>query len=116
MTEYYETWLNKNRDKKRLSDKRYHEKIKERGDYKIKKRVQHYTNAHEKKNGRCTRCMKITKTIFHHFSYDPVIFAELCLPCHRILHSKYNLTRLEKIPEDLLSRNLTPQPNAQIRQ
>lgn len=46
------------------------------------------TNHHNKKIGVCSDCKEKGKTEFHHLSYEPNIFIELCKKCHNKRHGR----------------------------
>ena len=105
-------WRQENRDKERESRRKY----KERNSDKVKKSQKKYetrnrekinsyqleyqkkpevrkinnvrqnTRYNNEKTGFCQDCHKTTKTEFHHISYNPNLFIELCKKCHILRH------------------------------
>ena len=66
-------------------------RIKERRDYhkdKTKALVRARTRNSNEKTGICFDCKKHTKTGFHHLSYEPNVFIELCRKCHNKRHGR----------------------------
>ena len=49
---------------------------------KLKNSIRAKTRNYNLKNGICSRCEMETKTEFHHISYEPNIFEEVCKQCH----------------------------------
>lgn len=58
---------------------------------RTKIRIQQYTRLHNKRTGVCSICGIKSKTHFHHSSYVPNIFKEVCARCHRINHRTINI-------------------------
>jgi len=54
----------------------------------IKGKVRANTNHKNEKTGICFDCKNILKTEFHHLSYKPNIFIELCRKCHNKRHGR----------------------------
>jgi len=50
--------------------------------HKIETYVRRLTRGTNKKIGICLMCNEKIKTEFHHFSYEPNVFCELCEKCH----------------------------------
>ncbi len=57
---------------------------------KIKVYVRELTRHSQKKERICLFCGEDTKTQFHHLSYSPNIFFEVCLGCHEKIHHNPN--------------------------
>ena len=53
-----------------------------------KGKVRANTNHQNEKIGICFDCKKKGKTEFHHLSYEPNIFIELCRKCHNKRHGR----------------------------
>ena len=90
-------WSKKNKDKVLKSRRDYKKnnpyRIKEQSKKydttkkdKIKARIRAKTNYHNEKTNVCHDCHEGAKTEFHHISYSPNIFIELCRNCHRRRH------------------------------
>ena len=52
--------------------------------------VRDKTRKQHAKQGICKGCNSKGQTEFHHLSYEPNIFEELCRNCHLAIHSKVN--------------------------
>jgi hypothetical protein len=50
---------------------------------KFKTSVRNKTRNHYRKTNVCNICGKEGKTEFHHPDYNPDLFQELCIPCHK---------------------------------
>jgi len=92
-------WVKENRDKMRKYRSKYKkensEKYKEQQKKydstkkdKVKERIRAKTNYHNEKTGICLDCEKEVATEFHHISYEPNIFIEVCRKCHLLRHLK----------------------------
>ena len=78
------TYKEKHPDRVRASHRKYDSTKKD----KSKANVRAKTNWHNEKTNKCGLCKKIGKTQFHHISYLPNIFIELCIPCHKKQHEE----------------------------
>ncbi len=75
-------WSHKNKDKVREKAKRVYHKD------KTKSLVRAKTNYSNEKTGECLDCKLKRKTEFHHLSYEPNIFIEVCRKCHNKRHGR----------------------------
>ena len=71
----YRDKYRKNNPKKCKEQQKKHDATKKD---RIKKKVRDYTYYHNEKTGFCNDCKKKIKTEFHHLSYEPSIFIEVC--------------------------------------
>jgi len=72
----------KNKDKVRQRSKRAYYKNRTKALARAK------TKYFNEKTGICFDCKKQIKTDFHHLSYEPNIFIEVCRKCHNKRHGK----------------------------
>ncbi|MHA1344249.1 MAG: hypothetical protein ACTSQG_09695 [Promethearchaeota archaeon] len=77
-------YAKKNRDKIKEKAKRRYDQPEE----KKKALVRAKTINSNEKTGICFDCKEKTKTRFHHLSYEPNIFIELCKKCHNKRHGR----------------------------
>ena len=80
--DYSRKYAHNNKDKiKEKAKKVYHKD-------KIKGKVRAKTNHDNEKSDICFDCKERGKTQFHHLSYEPNIFIELCKKCHNKRHGR----------------------------
>ncbi len=75
-------YAHNNKDKIREKAKKVYHKD------KTKQLVRANTNHNNEKLGICSKCKEKGKTEFHHFSYEPNLFIEVCKKCHNQLHGR----------------------------
>lgn len=75
-------YANANKDKIREKAKKVYHKDKTKG------KVRANTNHQNEKTGQCFDCLMGKDTEFHHLSYEPNIFIELCKICHDKRHGR----------------------------
>ena len=78
MKEYREKYKQENPDKHKEQSKKYDTTKKD----KVKARIRAKTHYYNEKTNVCHDCHEGGKTEFHHISYSPNIFIELCKNCH----------------------------------
>ncbi len=87
----------KHEEKIEEKDRNYYKKNKKRLiEYQMKKRSvdpetnkirqSTYKKFNDKKKGVCSKCGDEGRTDFHHTSYKPNKFVELCKSCHKLYH------------------------------
>ena len=92
-------WAKENKDKMRNYRKKYKknnpETYKEQQKKydttkkdRIKERVRQKTNYHNEKKKICEDCGYEGTTQFHHISYNPNLFVEVCKSCHLKRHEE----------------------------
>ena len=79
---YVRKYAHKNKDK--IGEKN----LKQYYKGKTKALVRAKTNYYNEKTGICFDCKEKKKTGFHHLSYEPNIFIELCRKCHNKRHGR----------------------------
>jgi len=79
-------YAHRNKDKIKEKAKRIYHKD------KTKALVRANTNHRNEKHGKCNNCKQTTKTEFHHLSYTPNIFIEVCRKCHNKIHGRKTWT------------------------
>jgi len=79
---YSRKWASRNKDKVNERSKRAYKR------HKDKFLVRTKTRQNNEKIGKCFDCGKKGKTEFHHLSYEPNIFIELCKRCHYKRHGR----------------------------
>ena len=84
MRSYREKYYRNNLEKVRAQQKKYDTTKKD----KFKARVRQKTNYHNEKTNVCHDCHEGIKTEFHHISYSPNIFIEVCRDCHIRRHEE----------------------------
>ena len=75
-------YAKRNKDKIREKGKRYYERNKTKAIVRVK------TSIYNEKTGICNDCKENGKTEFHHLSYEPNIFIEVCKKCHNKRHGR----------------------------
>ncbi len=75
-------WSHKNKDKILKKAKKVYHKDKTKALARAK------TSYSNEKTGECLDCGLRGKTEFHHLSYEPNIFIELCKICHNVRHGR----------------------------
>ena len=98
---YNRKWAKENKEKQagyvRKSAHNNKDKIREKGNRqyhkdKTKALVRAKTNYSNEKTGECFDCGMNEKTEFHHLSYRPNIFIEVCKKCHNARHGRETWT------------------------
>jgi len=87
--EHLESFAEWNRKWKKNNLEHLKDKAKER--YKIDKdkiKVRSLTVQQNEKTNICSNCKELGRTEFHHLSYEPNIFVELCKTCHNKIHGR----------------------------
>ena len=84
MKSYRDKYKKNNPEKSKAQQKKYDTTKKDR----MKERVRQKTNYHNEKNNVCHDCHESEKTEFHHISYSPNIFIEVCKRCHNKRHGR----------------------------
>ncbi len=87
MHSYREKYKKNNLEKYKAMQEDYDKNRKD----KVKARVRQKTNYHNEKNNVCHDCHEGVKTEFHHLSYSPNIFIELCRNCYKSRHLEEDL-------------------------
>ena len=75
-------YAHRNKDKIREKAKRAYERNKNRFIIRTK------TRQENEKTGICSDCQEVTITEFHHLSYEPNLFIEVCRNCHNKRHGR----------------------------
>lgn len=75
-------YSHRNKDKIREKAKKVYQKD------KTKMLVRANTNHNNEKTGVCSDCKIKGKTEFHHISYQPNLFIEVCRKCHNKRHGR----------------------------
>lgn len=97
--DYKNKFKDKNREKIREGDIEYYHKnkkiiiekqMKRRNKNPIKYKVQQLTWKNNRKENICSKCKKKKDTDFHHLSYEPNKFIEVCRSCHKKIHFNLN--------------------------
>ena len=81
---YNGNWRKDNKVKVREKNKKASFNYRKNNPIKVKARKK--THILNEKTGICFDCKKQIKTEFHHLSYEPNIFIEVCNKCHNKRH------------------------------
>lgn len=80
--EQIRNWARRNKEKIRIQGKKAYNKNKDKFIIRTK------TRQENEKKGVCSDCKKAITTEFHHLSYEPNIFIEVCRKCHNKRHGR----------------------------